>query len=56
MANSFICKMGLNEKDSLPHLLDRISPEIQNEANLIKHSKYYNDVGLVMCYITPLVR
>ena len=36
--------MGLNEKNSLPHLLDRISPELENEASLIEHSKYYNDV------------
>ena len=36
--------MGLNEKNSLPHLLDRISPEMENEASLIEHSKYYNDV------------
>ena len=42
--NSFIHNMGLNEKNSLPHLLDRISPEIENEASLIEHSKYYNDV------------
>ena len=42
--NSFIHNMGLNEKNSLPHLLDRISPEMENEASLIEHSKYYNDV------------
>ena len=43
-SNSFIYNMGLNEKNSLPHLLDRISPEMENEASLIEHSKYYNDV------------
>ena len=42
--NSFIHNMGLNEKNSLPHLLDRISPEMENEASLFEHSKYYNDV------------
>ena len=42
--NSFIHNMGLNEKNSLPHLLDHISPEMENEASLIEHSKYYNDV------------
>ena len=36
--------MGLNEKNSLPHLMDRISLEMENEASLIEHSKYYNDV------------
>ena len=42
--NSFIHNIGLDEKNSLPHLLDRISPEMENEASLIEHSKYYNDV------------
>ena len=36
--------MGLNKNNSLPHLLNRISPEMENEASLIEHSKYYNDV------------
>ena len=36
--------MGLNEENSLSHLLDHISPEIENETTLIEHSKYYNDV------------
>ena len=42
--NSFIHNMGLNEKNLLPHLLDCISPEMENEASLIEQSKYYNDV------------
>ena len=42
--NPFIHNMGLDEKNSLPHLLDRISPEMENEASLIEHFKYYNDV------------
>ena len=42
--NSFIYNMGLNEKNSLSHSLDRISLEMEKEANLIKHSNYYNDV------------
>ena len=28
----------------MSHLLERISPEIENETDLIEHSKYYNDV------------
>ena len=43
-ANSFIHNMRLDEKNLLLHLLDRISPEMENEASLIGHSKYYNDV------------
>ena len=42
--NSFIHNIGLNEKNSLSHLLDKISPEIENETDLLEHSKYYNDV------------
>ena len=44
MPNPFIHNIGLNEKYSLSHLLDRISPVIDNETTLIEHSKYYNDV------------
>ena len=42
--NSFLHNIGLNEENSLSHLLDQISPEIENETNLLEHSKYYNDV------------
>ena len=42
--NLFIHNIGLNEENSLSHLLERISSEIENETDLIKHSKYYNDV------------
>ena len=42
--NSFIHNIGLNEENSLSHLLEKISPEIENETDLIEHSKYYNDV------------
>ena len=42
--DSFIHNMGLNEDNLLQPLLDRISPEMENETNLIEHSKYYNDV------------
>ena len=42
--NSFIHSICLNEENSLLHLLDQISPEIENETNLLEHSKYYNDV------------
>ena len=35
--------MGLNEENSLSHLLNKIGPEIENETDLLEHSKYYND-------------
>ena len=41
--NSFIHNIGLNEENSLSYLLDKISPEIENETDLLEHSKYYND-------------
>ena len=41
--NSFIHNIGLNEENSLSHLLDKISAEIDNETDLLEHSSYYND-------------
>ena len=41
---NYIHNIGLNEENSLSHLLEKISPEIENETDLIEHSKYYNDV------------
>ena len=43
MINSFVHNLDLNEVNSLSHLLDRISPEIKNETDLIEHSKDCND-------------
>ena len=42
--NSFIHNTGLTEENSLVHLLDAISPQEENEANIIEHSKYYDDI------------
>ena len=41
--NSFIHNTGLNKENSLTHLLDAISPEMENEIKLIHPSKYYDD-------------
>ena len=46
--NPFIHNIGLNEENSLSHLLDHISPEIENETTLIEHSKYYNEFKNVL--------
>ena len=43
--NSFIHDTGLNEKNSLTHLLDAISPDEENKTVLIEHSKYFDDLG-----------
>ena len=42
--NSFIHNTGLTEENSLVHLLDTLSPLEDNEADVIEHSKYYDDV------------
>ena len=39
--NSFIHNTGLTEENSLVHLLDTLE---DNEADVIEHSKYYDDV------------
>ena len=39
-SNSFIHNTGLTEENSLVHLLDAISPQEENEADIIEHSKY----------------
>ena len=42
--NEFIHDTGLNEENSLTHLLDAVSPDVENEAVLIEHSKYFDDL------------
>ena len=43
-SNLFIHNIGLDEKNSLSHLLDQISPEIENKTNVQIRNTYYNDV------------
>ena len=44
-SNSFIHNTGLTEENSLLHLLDAISPQQEeNEADIIEHLKYYDDL------------
>ena len=43
--NAFINNADLAEETSLTHLLDVIAPDIENETQLIDHSKYYDDRG-----------
>ena len=43
--NAFINNADLTEETSLIHLLDVIAPDIENETQLIDHSKYYDDRG-----------
>ena len=42
--NSFIHNTGLTEDNSLVHLLATLSPLEDNEADVIEHSKYYDNV------------
>ena len=41
--NAFMNNADLIEETSLTHLLDVIAPDIENETQLIDHSKYYGD-------------
>ena len=41
--NSFIHNIGLNENNSLSHLLETISPDMEDESNILELSKYYDD-------------
>ena len=41
--NKFIHNTGLNKDNSLTHLLHAISPDIENEVDLVQSSKYYDD-------------
>ena len=43
--NPFIHDTGLNEENSLMHLLDVISPDEEDEAILLEHSKYFDDLS-----------
>ena len=60
--NSFIHNTGLNEENSLSHLIDAISPDSENESTLIEHSKYYGDTEFehallkMKCKITIIIQ
>ena len=41
--NSFIHNIGLNENNSSSHLLETITPDMEDESNIIEQSKYYDD-------------
>ena len=42
-ANPFIFNEGLTEENSFTHLIKSISPESENEIELIEHSNCYTD-------------
>ena len=41
-----MCNAGLTDSNSLTHLINRISPELENEVDLIEQSNYYDDTSL----------
>ena len=47
---SFINNTGLNENNCLNSLLHNVSPEFQNECEIISHSKYCTDVNFKKYY------
>ena len=40
---SFMNNPGLNENNCFGNLIQHISPNIENEIDIINHPKYYND-------------
>ena len=54
--NAFIHNTGLNEENSLIHLLDAISPDEENEAVLIEHSNILTTWALKMYYVVRIVK
>ena len=50
ITNAFIESTDLNENNSLPHLIQSISPDLENEINFIEHSKYYSDTDFINMY------
>ena len=50
--NSVIHNIGLNEENSLSHLLERISPEIENETDLIEHSECTIETFFIFYLVT----
>ena len=44
--NPFIHDTWLNEENSLMHLLDAISPDEEDEAILVEHSKYFDYLSI----------
>ena len=40
---SFMNNTGLNENNCFSNVIHHISPNIENERDIIKHSTYYND-------------
>ena len=51
----FINSAGLNENDCLNNLLDNVSHELDNEFNIISHSKYCNDVDFKEMYRKKII-
>ena len=43
----FMVNTSLNEHNSLVNLLQNISPEIENEIDIVEHSQYYSDVNFI---------
>ena len=38
---------GLNEENSLSHLIDSMNLDIDDEINMVEHSRYYNDTDFI---------
>ena len=43
----FMCNDGLNENNSLLHLIDTFNSDIDEEVSMFEHSRYYNDTEFI---------
>ena len=50
MTNSFLDNTGLSDTNSFKHLIEKISPETDNEVDLIENSRYYDDTTLTLVH------
>ena len=47
--SAFILNTGLNENNSIAHLLQNISPDLENKIDTIDNSEYYSDIDFAKC-------
>ena len=50
ISNSFMNNTGLNITNSFTHLIQHISTDLENETDLIEHSKYYSETKFIEMY------
>ena len=49
----FIHNTGLSKDNSLVHLIDSLNENMEEEINMIEHSRYYEDIEFVRKTSSP---